>query len=86
MTPPVKRNFSEWQCLTCEGNPEFKTREAAIEHISSVHGGVTQGTKSMLVHMDFARGCWESRYEWDFGTFKMFERTGQTYEKETIKQ
>lgn len=70
--------FDSFQCLTCEDNSEFENRTDAIKHIIEKHGYVkgTPARKDLRMHLDF-QGGWESDYEWDFGTFKLYERVGK---------
>ncbi len=77
--------FDEFTCLTCPGEPEFKTRAAAVEHVKSVHSVSGKGRKNLVMHLDFGRGCWQSSYEWDFVKFKLMERTGRRQLCQTVK-
>lgn len=70
--------FDEWNCLTCETEEVFPNRQAAIEHMKLVHAyKPAPAYKNLVMHLDFDRGCWQSNYEWDFGSFRMLEMTGR---------
>lgn len=69
--------YDEFVCLSCEGEPEFKSRAEAIAHIKEVHEGDTKAHKNLVVHLDYDRGQYESDYEWQFEKFKMLERVGR---------
>jgi hypothetical protein len=70
--------FDKWQCLTCLGEKEFPDRNMAVVHMELVHGYKpgTPAAKSLVAHFDFARGSWQSNYDWDFGSFKMLQMVG----------
>ena len=70
-------SFDHWSCLTCPDNPEFTTRAAAIQHIIDKHGYIkgTPAKKDFKLHLDYRPG-YESHYEWDFGTFKLYQKMG----------
>jgi hypothetical protein len=73
-----KEHFDRWQCLTCDDNHELPDRKAAIDHMKLVHGWKegTLAMKRLIIHLDFAHGCWRSNYDWDFGKFRMLQMTG----------
>jgi hypothetical protein len=70
--------IDEWMCLSCEGQPEFADRAAALNHIYQVHGRISPvtGTKSLKMHLNFGAGHGQFVYEWDFGDFKMQQSVG----------